>query len=93
MRNAIICRDILNKKLINVNILDETENIKYSLEEVPEIEDKAGEIGQYVLLEDGSVGVEYTPIPPSEMELMQKKLEEQDELIADLMLLIAGGVK
>lgn len=90
---AIICKDSLQNVLLRCTPISETENIKYSIEEVPNIEERDGFTGDYVLNEQGVVEVVYTPIPQTKLEVMQAKLEDQEQLIAELMLLIAGGAK
>lgn len=72
-------------------IFDDETTEHIIIENLPVIEEKEGFIGEYVVKEDGTVEVVYTERPKTEIELMKEKQIEQDQLIADLMLMIAGG--
>lgn len=86
MKKLLIYKDGLQNKLIEVRILDETENITYSIvEDAPIIEERETEIGHYELNEEGQVVVVYEPKPKT----VEDKIAEQEKLIADLMLEIA----
>lgn len=68
---------------------DTTEHIIIS--GLPNIEERQGYIGEYVVKEDGTVEVVYTEKPKTEVELLQEKQLQQEQLIADLMLMVAQG--
>lgn len=73
----LICRDTLNNKIINTQILNETDNIKYEVvEDAPIIEERENEIGHYELGEDGQVTVAYEEKPKSQLDLIQEQLNQ-----------------
>ena len=72
--------------LVSAEVLIENEDLRYEIiENAPVIEDRPNEIGNYELNEAGELVVVYKTLPPT----VEEKLEQQEQIIADLMLEIA----
>ena len=82
---GLICKDKLNNVLISARILDETDNIKYEIvDDMPEIENKEGHTGKYALNSDGTIKVEYTENPLTETQLLEQRLDQIQEQMAQI---------
>ena len=84
--NEVVCTQML---------FDDETTEHIIINELPPIEEKVGFVGRYEVTGTGEVTVVYDPIPKSETDLLKEKMEEQDQLIADLMLelaMIQGGL-
>ena len=85
---AIVVKDKLNNKIISIQKLSETDNIRYEIvDDIPEIEAKDGYVGEYILNQDGSIGVVYKEAPKTALEKVQ---EENDENMIDMIQVIAS---
>lgn len=73
MNRVFICRDKEQNTLIEVRTLKETENIKYEVIEAPEIEEKEGYTGTYILNAAGELEIKYTK---TDLTTKEKKIEE-----------------
>lgn len=91
MKKVLICKDEVSNELLEVKTLEETENIKYMFDVVPEIEEIEGKVGKYELDANGQIIINYYDIPKTEVETLQEKQLEQEMLIAELLLMVAGG--
>ena len=70
---------------------DTTEHV--IINDLPELVYKEGYFAYHSVKDDGSVEVLYSEIPKTEAEMLSEKILEQEKLIADLMLMVAGGAK
>lgn len=81
----LILKDSEQNTLLETRVLKETDNIRfYIIEDAPIIEEREGEIGEYALDENGEVYVEYTKIPPSEVEELQEQINELQDVVMTL---------
>lgn len=77
MSRLLICKDAEQNTLLETRLLNETDNIRYSiLEDAPVIEERENEIGKYELGEDGQLTVVYEEKPKSQLDLIQEQLNQ-----------------
>lgn len=77
MNKILICKDTLNKKLIEVSVLNESDSIKYEIiGSAPVIEERESEIGHYELNEQDEIVVVYDERPKSQLDLIQEQLNQ-----------------
>lgn len=82
---VLILKDAEQNTLLEARPLQETENIRYEIiEEMLEIEDREGYIGNYALDDDGNLIIEYTEIEPTETEQLEARLAQMQEEVAML---------
>ena len=90
-QTILVRREKETGKVISQELLFDSENTEHIfIDELPEIEERDGYIGRYVVSDEGIVSVIYEEIPKTEIELLREQLLEQEELLADLMLQIVG---
>lgn len=74
---ALICKDVLNNKLLETRLLSESDNVKYEIiEDCPIIEERENEVGHYELNEQGEISVVYEEKPKSQLDLIQEQLNQ-----------------
>lgn len=77
MKRLLICKDAEQNTLLETRVLNETDNIRYSIiENAPIIEERENEIGHYELNEQGEVIVVYEEKPKSQLDLIQEQLNQ-----------------
>lgn len=82
---VLILKDAEQNTLLEARPLQETDNIRYEIvEEMLEIENREGYIGNYALDDDGNLVIEYTEIEPTETELLEARLAQMQEEVAML---------
>ena len=85
MSRLLILKDSEQNTLLETRVLNETDNIKYSIiEDAPTIEEREGEIGKYALDENGEVYVEYVEIPLSKEEELQEQINDLQDIVMTL---------
>ena len=85
MSRLLILKDSEQNTLLETRVLNETDNIKYSIiEDAPIIEEREGEIGKYALDENGEVYVEYVEIPLSKEEELQEQINDLQDIVMTL---------
>ena len=85
MSRLLILKDSEQNTLLETRVLNETDNIKYSIiEDAPIIEEREGEIGKYALDENGEVYVEYVEIPLSKEEELQEQINDLQDVVMTL---------
>lgn len=80
----LVSIDSAQNKIVSYEQLQETDNIKYSIEDLPKIENKDGYIGQYALNSDGEIVVEYIELEPTENEKLQTRISELEEVVMQM---------
>lgn len=98
VKQSILLRRIKEtNEVVSTQMLFDDETTEHIIiNELPPIEEKVGFMGRYEVAGTGEVSVVYDPIPKTETDLLKEKMDEQDKLIADLMLELAmlqGGLK
>ena len=85
MSRLLILKDSEQNTLLETRVLNETDNIKYSIiEDAPTIEEREGEIGKYALDENGEVYVKYTKIPLSKVDELQEQINDLQDIVMTL---------
>lgn len=93
-KSILVRKEKETGKVISQQLLFDDETTEHMIiSDLPVIEEKEGFSGHYIVSETGEVSIEYIEIPKTEVEILEEKLLEQEKLIADLMLMVAGGNK
>ena len=74
---GLICKDKVNGTLISAQQLSETDNIKYEIiDGFPEMVQKEGYYGVYVLNSDGGIDIEYREKPKTDLDKLKQENED-----------------
>lgn len=93
-KSILIRKEKETGKVISQQLLFDDETTQHIIiSDLPEIHEKEGFSGHYIVSETGEVKVEYIEMPKTEIEILNEKLLDQEKIIADLILMVAGGNK
>ena len=89
--SILVRRNKTTGAILHQQLLFDDETTEHMIiDNLPAVEDKPGFTSQYLVSDTGEVTVEYTEIPKTETQILEEKMEVQDQLIADLMLELAS---
>ena len=94
MSRLLICKDAEQNTLLETRTLKETDNIRYSIiENPPEIEEKDGYKGFYVLV-NGEVQIVYEEIQKVKTnEELEEEIKVLNQAITELSMIMASTIQ
>ena len=90
MKRLLVCKDAEQNTILIQQILNETDNITYSIvDNPPLIEHVEGKIGEYALDANGNVIVVYKDIQKTEVELLKEDNEALKQAVTELSMIVS----
>ena len=92
-KRLLILTDKEQNTLLETKILNETDNITYTIvDNPPVIEEIDGKIGKYVLGDNGKLTVKYTDIPKTDIEILQEENDALTQRMSELQETLASFI-